>query len=60
MGAYYIGGFIGYGELKRDWMEECTETWEQNIHKISKTVGGNHQESDAAVVCAIQSRLSSP
>ena len=54
MGAYYLGGFIGYGEPKRDWMEECTETQEQNIHKISKTAGGNHQESDATVVCAIQ------
>ena len=55
MGAYYLGGFIGYGEFKSDWLEECTETWERNIHTISKTAGGNPQESDAVVVCVIQS-----
>ena len=36
-GARYLGGYIGDGESKRDWLREGTLTWEKNIGTISKT-----------------------
>ena len=56
-GARYLEGYIGDGESKRDWLRECTLTWEKNISMISKTVGKYSQDSYAVVVRAIQSEL---
>ena len=55
MGTLYIGSFIGYDESKHDWVKNHTETWERNIHIISKTMGKYPQESYAMLVRAIQS-----
>ena len=46
--------FIGDDESKLDWLKNCTETLERNIHTISKSTGKYTQESYAAVVIAIQ------
>ena len=54
-GARYPGGYISDDESKRDWLGECTLTWEKNINTIRKTVGEYSQESYAAVVHVIQS-----
>ena len=53
-GARYLGGYIGDDKSKRDWLRECTLTWEKNINTISKTTGKYTQESYATVVRAIQ------
>ena len=53
-GARYLSGFIGDDESKRDCLKVCTNTWERNITKISKTTGKYPQENYATVVCAIQ------
>ena len=52
--ARYIGGFIADDKSKRDCLKEPTETWEWNIHMISKTVVKYLQEIYSAVVYAIQ------
>ena len=46
--------FIGDDESKLDWLKNCTETLERNIHTIRKSTGKYTQESYAAVVIAIQ------
>ena len=56
-GARYLGGYIGDDNSKRDWMRECTQTWEKNISTISKTADKYTQESYAAVVHEIQLKL---
>ena len=53
-GARYLGGFIGDGKYKRNWLEKITKTWEQNITRKSKTARKYNQESYAAVVRVIQ------
>ena len=53
-GARYLGGYIGYGNPKRDWMRERKLTWEKNISTVRETAGKHLQESYAAVVHAIQ------
>ena len=54
-GTRYIGGFIGDEESKRDWLQDRKSKWENNICTISKTAGKYPQESNLAVVRAIQS-----
>ena len=53
-GVRYPGSFIGDDNSKREWLKECTDTWERNITNIRKTTGEYPQEIYAAVVCAIQ------
>ena len=53
--AHYLGGYIGDDKSKRDWLRDCTLTWERNINTIRKTAGKCPQESYAVVVRAIQS-----
>ena len=53
-GAQYLGRFIRDDESKRDWLEECTNTWERNTTKISKTAGKHPRKSYSAVVRVIQ------
>ena len=53
-GARYLGGFIREDESKHDWMKNCMETWERNIHMTRETVGKYPQESYILVVRAIQ------
>ena len=55
MGAHYLGGYIKDDNSKRDWLRECTLTWENNISTISETAGKYPQESYAEVIRAIQS-----
>ena len=52
--TYYIGGYTGDNDSKREWSKERTETWEQNVFMISKTAGKYPKESYAMVVRAIQ------
>ena len=52
-GARYLGGFIGDDEYKRDWLKDRTETWEWNIHMISKNSDKCPQESYSSLVCEI-------
>ena len=52
-GARYLGRYIGDEYSKHDWLKECMDMWEQNIFKISETVGKRPQESYTAVVCVI-------
>ena len=52
-GARYLGGFIGDDEYKRDWLKDRTETWERNIHMISKNSDKCPQESYSSLVCEI-------
>ena len=54
-GAHDIGGYIGDGESKSNWLIEFTLKWEKNISMISKNAGKYPQESYATVVRAIQS-----
>ena len=54
-GARYIGGYIGDGDSKRNWLRERTLMREKKIITISKTVGKYPQGSYAAGVCEIQS-----
>ena len=56
-GPCYLGGYIGDDRSKRDWLRECTLTWEKDISKISKTEGKYTHESYAAVVRVIQAEL---
>ena len=53
LGARYLGGTIGDDKSKRDWLRECILTWENNISKITKTVGKNPQDIYSAVIRAI-------
>ena len=54
MGAHYLGGYIGDGDSKHDWLREPKMTWENNINTIRKPAGKYPQESYSAVVRAIQ------
>ena len=38
-GAYYLGGYIGDNESKRDWLRERTLTWEKNINTVRENAG---------------------
>ena len=53
-GVRYLVGFIGGDNFKRAWMKDHTETWERNLHTISKTSGKYPQESYAVMVHTIQ------
>ena len=50
----YLGGFIRDNESKRDWLKVRTNWWEWNITKIRETEGKHPQESNAVVLCTIQ------
>ena len=55
MGSHYLRGYIRDDKSKRDWLRECTLTWEKKIRTIRKTAGKYPQESYSAVVRGIQS-----
>ena len=43
-GARYIGGYLGDDNPKREWLKECTKTWERKFFTIRKTWGEYPQE----------------
>ena len=54
----YLGGYIGDDKSKQDWIKDRTEELDINIRAVTKTAVKYHQESYAAVVCAIHQSIS--
>ena len=53
-GTIYLGGLIGDGKSKREWLKDRTSKWETKICEITETAERYPQKSYAVVVCAIQ------
>ena len=44
-GALYLGGYIGDGKSKGDWLKKRTEKWESNVRALRKTSDKYFQKS---------------
>ena len=54
-GTRYLGSYIRDGKSKHEWLKNCMDTWERNIHTIRKLAGGYPPVSYNVVVHIIQS-----